>query len=101
MKAKHFKKLRNQCKYYHVDESTMLFGHFNWDWKQSIKVFARSHFEAIKRARFKGYAKRKSQPSSINVPFGLMSKLQKKQLSLQIRFLLLNLFFKPKNKRRC
>jgi hypothetical protein len=65
MKAKHFKKLRSQCRYYDVDESTMLFGRFNWDWRESFKVFARSHFEAIKRARFKGYAKRKSQPSPI------------------------------------
>lgn len=66
MKAKYFKKLRKQCTYYDVDESTMLFGRFNWHWNESVKVFARSHFEAIKRARFKGYAKRKSQPSSIS-----------------------------------
>lgn len=66
MKEKHFKKLRSQCRYYDVDESIMLFGYFNSNWKGGIKVFARSHFEAIKRARFKGYAKRKSQPSSIS-----------------------------------
>lgn len=66
MKAKHFKKLRSQCTYYDVDESTMLFGRFNFNWNQSFKVFARSHFEAIKRARLKGYARRKSQPSGIS-----------------------------------
>ncbi|WP_079242614.1 hypothetical protein [Chryseobacterium indologenes] len=64
MKAKHFKKLRQECRYYDVDESTMLFGRFNWDWKGSVRVFARSHFDAIRRARYKGYAKRKSQPRS-------------------------------------
>lgn len=65
MKAKHIKKIREQCTYYDVDESIMLFGKFNCEWKESFKVFARSHYDAIRRARFKGYAKRKSQPSSI------------------------------------
>lgn len=65
MKAKHFSKIRQTCKYYDVDQSTMLFGYFEKDWKYSIKVFARSYYDAIRRARFKGYAKRKDQPSSI------------------------------------
>lgn len=64
MKAKHFKKLRNKCRYYDVDESTMLFGRFNYGWEESMRIFARSHFEAIKRARYKGYARRKTMPSS-------------------------------------
>ncbi len=62
MKAKYFKRLREECRYYDVDESITLFGRFNSDWSQSIRVFARTHFEAIRRARRKGYAKRKGQP---------------------------------------
>lgn len=65
MKAKHIRKIRNTCRHYDVDQSTMLFGHFNSNWKSSMRVFARSFYDAIRRARFKGYAKRKEQPSSI------------------------------------
>lgn len=65
MKAKHIRKIREICKYYDVDQSTMLFGYFNNHWNGSIKVFARSFYDAILRARRKGYARRKNQPSSI------------------------------------
>lgn len=66
MKAKYFKRLRKECRYYDVDESTSLFGRFNSDWSQSVTVFARTYFEAVRRARIKGYAKRKEQPSCIS-----------------------------------
>ena len=54
MKAKHFKKLRENCQWYDVAVSITLFG---YPWDKSIHVLARSEREAIRRALRRGYGR--------------------------------------------
>lgn len=60
MKAKHFKKLRDKCQWYDVDQGTSLFGSFNWNWDRSIRVLAKDSKQACYRARKRGYGLTKS-----------------------------------------
>lgn len=54
MKAKHFRKLRAKCQYYDVCTTWGLFGRFDTDFSRKTTVLARSHVEAISRAKRRG-----------------------------------------------
>lgn len=55
LKANDIRKLRKELQWYDVDLTQSLFGSFNWDWNDAIKVRARTPLEAVIRARRKGY----------------------------------------------
>lgn len=60
MKAKYFKKLKATHQWYDVETTTSLFGSFEFKWKKSIRVLAKSHKHACFRAKRRGYGLTKS-----------------------------------------